>query len=224
MKKMYVFLVCMCVLTVVPSKAQESNKPVKGALLLETGFSPFSENGIRLQDGQIKGVYMMSDKVGLRAGLGFRSGFASSDNGLTGEDREKSSASASEVRFTPGLMRFFPGSEKLSTYVGAELILATAFNKTTSEADDYKQVIRNSDRPLNGYGVGVFSGFNWYFAKTLYVGAEINISLQGNSVKHSKTETTTDGSKETVEPAKDKFRSGKFETSCNPYIRLGWSF
>jgi hypothetical protein len=215
----------MCLLTAWPLAAQESNKPGIGSFLLETGFSPFSSDGsIQLQEGQVRGVYMTSDNVGLRFGIGFMSESASSDNGLSGDDWAKSSESASELTFSGGLMRFLPGSEKLSPYIGFEAFIATASNRVTQEAKDYKMVMRNADSPLNCYGANLFSGFNYYFAKTIYFGAEINLSLKSYSVKQSKTETTIDGSKETLEPVKDKFRTGSFGLSCNPYIRLGWAF
>ncbi|MDR1455445.1 MAG: hypothetical protein LBJ01_07335 [Tannerella sp.] len=225
MKKKYVFLVCVCALTAGPSMAQvNSNKPEKGALLLEAGLAPFADESVQLREGQLRAVYMTSEKIGLRVGLGFLSEFASNDNGLTGDNWAKSSGSATQLSFTPGLVRFFEGTDKLSPYIGAELILGTESNKSTSEADDFKQVETNSGGPLNRYGLGAFSGFNYYFAKNLYAGVEINVSLQGHSVKRGKTETTIDGAKETIEPPKDRTRNGEFKTACYPLIRLGWSF
>jgi hypothetical protein len=224
--KRNLLLAGMFALSTLAATAQTGSiKPGKGAFLLETGIAPFSEEGsIQLQEGQIKAVYMTSDKVGFRIGLGFNSLSASEDNGLKDDEKATAKVSASQISFTPGLVRYFSGTEKLSPYIGAELILASESNRTTVEAQDYKQVIKNEGGPVNTFGLGVFSGFNYYFAKTLYVGVEINIALQSKSLKHSTTETTIDGDKETTDPSKDKIKYMEFKTACNPLIRVGWSF
>ncbi|MDR2764025.1 MAG: hypothetical protein LBB90_03235 [Tannerella sp.] len=226
MMKKNVLLTVLYMLLPLAATAQEGSiKPAKGALLLETGLAPFSEEGsVQLQEGQIRGVYMMSDKVGLRVGLGFQSTSLSEDNGLDDEEWMKGKASATQISFTPGLVRFFPGTEKLSPYIGAELILATESSRTTIEAEDYKQVVKNEGGLTGTFGLGVFSGFNYYLAKTLYVGVEINVALHSKSPKHAITETTVDGDTETTEPPKGKVRNTEFKTACNPFIRIGWSF
>ncbi|MDR0414358.1 MAG: hypothetical protein LBH84_02975 [Prevotellaceae bacterium] len=225
MKKNVLFAGIFMLSALMATAQTGSIKPEKGAFLLEAGIAPFAEEGsIQLQEGQLKAVYMTSDKVGLRIGLGFNSTSASEDNGLKGDEKAKAKTSASEISFTPGLIRYFSGAEKLSPYIGAELILATESNRATMEAEDYKLVIKNDGGLMNTVGLGVFSGFNYYFAKTLYVGAEINISLRSKSLKHSSTETTIDGDKEKSDPPKDKVKYSEFKTTCSPLIRLGWSF
>ncbi|MDR1525704.1 MAG: outer membrane beta-barrel protein [Tannerella sp.] len=224
--KRNVLLTGMFVLSTLTATAQfGSIKPEKGAVLLETGIAPFSEEGsIQLQEGQIKGVYMLSDNIGVRAGLGFNTASYSNDNGLKDDEWEKEKISGTQISFTPGLVRFFSGTENLSPYIGAELILATESNRTTLEAQNYKQVIKNEGGLMNTFGLGLFSGFNYYFSESLYVGVEINLALRSKTPKYSIIETTDSGSKETIEPTKGKIRNTEFKTACNPLIRIGWSF
>ncbi|MDR1341234.1 MAG: hypothetical protein LBK58_14445 [Prevotellaceae bacterium] len=223
--KKFLFLAVMFALSITVIRAQESNKPEKGTLMLEAGLSPFAtENSIQLQEGQIKAVYMTSDNFGFRVGIGFQSVSLSNDNGLKDEDWEKVSAGATQLSFTPGLISFLPGTKNLSPYFGAELIIITESNKSVTQSEDYRQVIKNSDDPTSIFGVGVFSGFNYYFSKNLYVGAELGLSFRSQSLKHESIETTIDGDRETSDPLENKVRARSFGTSCNPFIRLGWSF
>ncbi|MDR1121997.1 MAG: hypothetical protein LBM08_13915 [Dysgonamonadaceae bacterium] len=222
--KKFLFLAVMFALSITVIRAQESNKPEKGTLMLEAGLSPFSTENIQLQEGQIKAVYMTSDNFGFRVGIGFQSASASEDNGLDDEDWIKESAGATQLSFTPGLISFLPGTKNLSPYFGAELIIITESNKSVTQSEDYRQVIKNSDNPARIFGLGVFSGFNYYFSKNLYVGAELGLSFKSQSFKYESIETTIDGDRETSDTPEYKFRASSFGTSCNPYIRLGWSF
>jgi outer membrane protein W len=224
--KKNVLLAGILMLSTLTTTAQtESIKPEKGAFLLEAGIAPFAEKGsIQLQEGQFKVVYMASDKIGIRIGLGFNTTSASEDNGLKDEEKVKAKMSATEISFTPGLICYFSGTEKLSPYIGAELILATESNRVTVEAENYKQVIKNEGGLMSTVGLGLFSGFNYYVAKNLYVGAEINIALRSKSLRQSSTETIIDGDRENSDPPKDKVKHSEFKTSCSPLIRLGWSF
>jgi opacity protein-like surface antigen len=223
--KKFLFLAVMFALSITVIRAQESNKPEKGTLMLEAGLSPFStENSIQLQEGQIKAVYMTSDNFGLRVGIGFQSESVSEDNGQKDEDWAKVSAGTTRINFTPGLIRFLPGTKNLSPYFGAELIIASESNKAVAESEDYRQVVKNSDEPESIFGLGIFSGFNYWFSKNLYVGAELGLSFRSKSFKYESVETTIDGDKETSDPPENKIRARSFGTSCNPFIRLGWSF
>ncbi|MDR1938950.1 MAG: hypothetical protein LBQ73_10715, partial [Tannerellaceae bacterium] len=202
----YLFLTGMIALSAMTMNAQDSDKAEQGAWILEAGFTPFAAQSIRLQEGQVKAVYMYSDEIGFRLGLGFQTNSKSNDNGLTGDRWAKKSEMDTELTFTPGVVRFLPGTETISTYVGAELIFATNSNKETSEEENYKKEVKNSGDLMNTYGLGVFSGFNYYFSTNLYIGAEINLAFKSQSFKNTITTVIAHGSTETSEP-ENKVRS-----------------
>ncbi|MDR1882625.1 MAG: outer membrane beta-barrel protein [Prevotella sp.] len=221
--KKYLFLTGMIALSAMTMHAQESNKPESGAWMLEVGLAPFATQSIQLQEGEIKVTYLFSDNIGFRLGVGFQTNSASDDNGLGRDEWKRVSVRETELKFTPGLVRFFSGTEKMSPYIGAELILATTSNEATLEKDNYKAVMKNEGDLMNTYGAGVFSGFNYYFSRNLYVGAEINLAFKAQSLKNTVTTVTSSGSTETTEPD-NKLKGSSFGTSCYPFIRLGWAF
>jgi hypothetical protein len=209
----------------VKESPKESFKPKKGSIALEAGFSPFAVDGnnIYLQQGQIRAVYTVSEKIGIRLGLGFNTVSASDDNGQVGDAWQSETKNSSAISFSPGLVYSLSGTEKLTPYFGAELVFATSSNTSITEGRNSKTIVRNDGEIFNTIGVGVFSGFNYYFAKNLYAGVELGIEIDNRSLKNMVTETTTSATTETIE-LKNEVRVTTVETVFNPAIRLGWVF
>jgi outer membrane protein W len=224
MKKIFIVLAVVTV-GVITSNAQDSVKPGKGSFSLEAGFSPFSTEGenIQLHGGQIRAIYSVTDKIGVRLGLGFNVTSESNDNGQNREYWAKETNSFSSISFTPGIIYSFSGTDKLTPYIGGEVIFATSSANKVEESDDSKTVTRNDGGLFNTLGLGLFSGFNYYFARNLYVGAEIGLSLESYSLKNTVIEATSGGQTQTMEP-KDKASLTSLGTVCTPAIRLGWVF
>ncbi|MDR2120325.1 MAG: porin family protein [Tannerella sp.] len=224
--KKYLIVFVMIAFGAIAGKAQESSvKPKKGSLALETGFSPFSVSGdnILLHSEQIRAIYSVSDKIGIRIGLGFSAASEISDNGQSSDDWEKTTGNSTGIAFTPGIVCNFKGTDKLTPYIGGEVIISVSSANSVVERKDYKQTTRNEGDRFNSFGVGAFSGFNYYFAKNLYVGAEVNIAFTSKSQKNTVIETTTSGKTETVEP-KNEASKATLNTGCTPSLRLGWVF
>jgi outer membrane protein W len=228
MKKYLLVLAAFAVTaTTVNVNGQESGslKQKAKSYALEVGFSPFALEGdnIYLQNGQVRAIYAVSDKLGIRLGLGFSAVSSSDDNGLTGDAWEQRSDKSTGFKVSPGLVYSLAGTSRLTPYVGVELNFGTTMNTATIEGRDFKQVVRNDGEVFNTIGLGVFSGFNYYLAKNLYAGAEIGIEFESKSLRNTVTETTTSGTTETSEP-KNKVSNTAFGTVFNPSIRLGWVF
>jgi outer membrane protein W len=208
------------------SRSSDSNfKPEKGQFILEAGFSPLDVEGnnINLQNGEFRVTYMTSDKLGIRLGLGLNSTSEIDDNGQTGDEWESSTNKATVISFSPGIAYYFEGTERLAPYVGVELNISSLSNNSTVEARDFKQITYNEGDLFNQFGGFVFGGFDYYFAKRLYIGAEIGFGFESRSLKNMIIETTANGKTETMEP-KNKVESTSFGTRFNPSLRLGWVF
>jgi hypothetical protein len=207
------------------STPKSSVKPEKGSLSLEVGFSPLDVEGknVQLQNEQLRLIYSVSDKVGIRLGIGFDTHTESDDNGQPSDEWTKTTTKTSQVSFAPGIVYNFAGTERLTPYLGVEAVIATRSATTIAEAKDFKQEIRNEGDLFNTFGLGVFSGFNYYFANRLYIGAEVGLALENKSLKNTIIETTTGGRTETVEPKNTGTRT-TIGTVVTPSLRLGWAF
>jgi hypothetical protein len=194
-------------------------------LSLEVGFSPLDVEGknIQLQNEQLRLIYLVSDRVGIRFGIGFDTGTTSDDNGQPSDEWIKTTAKNLQIAFAPGIVYNFAGTEKLTPYFGVEAILATKSATIIAEAKDFKQEIKNEGDLFNTFGLGVFSGFNYYFTGKLYIGAEAGFALKHESLKNTIIETTTEGRTETVEPKNTVTRT-TIGMAVTPSLRLGWSF
>lgn len=221
MKKILVTLFVFAGMTV---SAQEF-KPQVGSFMLETGFSPFSNSGdnIHLQGGEIRAIYLPSENLGIRLGVGFDSFTRKLDNGETGNSWEETIEKENSFSITPGVFYMFEGTDRLTPYVGAEFIFASESNNTTVERENYKLETENGGAMFNTLGFGVFAGFNYYFSKNIYVGAEIGIDMKNTSYKNTVVTTNQNGNVTTVEPNDDRSAFG-LATTFNPSIRLGWAF
>jgi hypothetical protein len=122
-----VFVAVTLTLTTVKGQTGNGFKPGKGRLTLEAGFAPLAmdSNNVYLPNGQIRAVYMLSDKLRLRLGIGLDADSDSDDNGLTGDEWISTTNKSSEIKFTPGIAYYLSGTERLAPYAGAEVIFAT---------------------------------------------------------------------------------------------------
>ncbi|MDR1115848.1 MAG: outer membrane beta-barrel protein [Tannerella sp.] len=222
----YLIVLAMITVYVIAGNAQESSmESAKGGLSLEVGFSPLDVEGnnIQLQNEQLRLIYSVSDKIGIRLGIGFNTSTESDDNGLPSDEWMETTSKTSRIAFSPGIIYSFAGTEKLMPYLGAEAIIAAKSATTIAEAKDFKQEIRNEGDLFNTFGLGVFSGFNYYFAERLYIGAEVGLAFEYKSLKNTIIETTTGGRTETVEPKNTGTRT-TLGTVVTPSLRLGWRF
>ncbi|MDR1381051.1 MAG: outer membrane beta-barrel protein [Tannerella sp.] len=196
-----------------------------GSLALEAGFSPFAQDGKTIQglNDQIRLIYAVSDRIGIRLRLGVNMTSNSNDNNQTGDEWSKSTGSDTEFSLAPGIAYYFAGTDNLSPFIGVEAILGASSNNITEEGKDYKVIIKNEGELFNTFGLGLFTGFNYYFTAKLYVGAELGLALKSRSLKNTVTETTANGRTETVEP-KNEVSQTAFGTQFTPSLRLGWVF
>ncbi|MDR1730401.1 MAG: porin family protein [Prevotellaceae bacterium] len=201
---------------------EESFKPEEGSFAVEVGFAPLQFNSVSLQGGQLKASYSLNEQLGVRLGVGFGINNEFSDN--KEEEWTKTTNTISEISVTPGVTYSFEGTNKLAPYIGAELLLATTSDKETVETKSgYKRVTKNENSPFNTFGLGIFTGFNYYFAKNLYLGVEVGIGAKFKNLKNESDEITENGTT-TTEENKSENGSFNFSAYANPALRLGWAF
>ena len=231
--KNFVLSAVLFAASVVAVHAQESYKPEIGSFGVELEVSPFLgvvgfQQGLQFDEniaGQIKGFYVLDQKIGVRLGLGFGRGSGKEDNGESGDDHSKQKISVTSFSILPGITYSFEGTERLAPYVGAEFAIGSCSTKEINTEGKIKETIKNEgDELFNTFGLNVFTGFNYYFAKNLYVGVEAGIGYDFVKLKHEKEKVKgMDGWKAPEKP-KDSVTGSFFGFKVNPILRLGWTF
>lgn len=250
MKKILLTLTAIAGLTA--SGFSQDYKPTAGMSSLEVTFDPSSifnaNNGgptfalpsiYNLNQG-LKYRNWMSSNVATRGTflLGFRN--ISNPIVLQNSAGENVDANTSyfewAVQIKPGIERHFAGTDRLSPYMGAELILGYGSNKYTTESLDASDAIVESyvkngtqdfvgnNLPwtyVNGFtaGIGLLAGFDYYVAKDLYLGLELGYSFAYN--KRAAVKTKQAGADEVeTKTGSNVF----FQPAAGANLRLGWNF
>ena len=231
MKKI-VFTAALFAASVIAVNAQESYKPEVGSFGVEVAISPLAgsvdfQQGLQYDNniaGQAKVSYYLNDKIGIRLGLGFGTSSTKDDNGKSGDDLRRTSSSRSNFSILPAFTYSFEGTERLTPYVGAGFAFGSCSIESVSEVGKVKTTTTNSGNRFNTFGFNVFTGFNYFFAKNLYVGVEVGIGFDSQKFKNQKVSVTGDPA--WVAPAKptNSSKNSSFGFIVNPILRLGWSF
>jgi len=215
-------------------------KQEAGEHSLELNFNPGnifgSDNGAQfgLLNGGIKYRHFSSEEKAFRmiVNLSYKNATdiiqqADSDADLL---ELKSSGSIMGITFMPGIEKHFTGSKKISPYVGMQGMLGYKTTSLSVEYQDnnsiYTETIKNDASGLGegymAFGVGLFSGVDYYFVKKLYIGVELGYGLQ-----YSKLLNTT--RKDEHDSSSDTEHKNGYSIGASPYlatgnIRLGWTF
>jgi hypothetical protein len=220
--KKHLLVLVMTLVSISVINAQESYKPEAGSISVEVGFSPFHSNGdaISLPNGSLTGIYSLSDEIAIRLGLGFARVSESAD------DKNNTKGSYSETTFliTPGIVYSFAGTAKLAPYIGAQFLIASEGSygeiEKSSTTTTGTNVDQNGNRfGFNKFGIGAFTGFNYYFAKNLYIGAEVGLGYLSTSRKDG--EVSQNGVATKYE---DEYSESTIGFYATPALRLGWAF
>lgn len=210
----------------IPSSNANDYKPEEGSFMMEIGFAPFhtiandSVDGglINLQGGLLRGVYVATENLEIKLGLGFSIFKDVNDNGQSGDAWHKTTDRTTLFSVNPGVSYVFDGTDKLSPYVGGELEFGITSTKNTDESEHNKTVTKN-ENGFNTFGVAAVSGFNFYFAKNIFIGAEVKLGVEMQIDKKPSVEA--DGKTTKTET---KSHDLVFQPQAVPTLRLGWAF
>ena len=78
----------------------------------------------------------------------------------------------------PGIEKHFKGTDRLSPYIGMEFIVGFQTSTIVSEITDGENKFKNPSTS-DGFslGIGGLAGFDYYIARNLFLGLELNYSL-----------------------------------------------
>lgn len=204
------------------SSRQESNggdgiKATGGDITLEANVNLLSGN-VSLSNSlnQVRARYFLSDDMAAR--LGAHISFNTSVPAPDAKTR------AIEFSIAPGIEKHFAGTNRLSPYIGAELLLGIRnahyeLDGPNGSSVEVKGSFGTADNGNRGFflvGLGAVGGFDFYVAKHLYLGYELGMELSNRSYSEIETITIdTNGKKES------KINEGSSALSFGPSVRNG---
>lgn len=216
-----------------------AQKPTGGTITAEVGLQGAIQNIQITPLGGARLRYFLGDNLAVRLGLNLMSlsekakAYENPD-GTGGVGEEKNSFFLFGLR--PGVEYHFAGGEKLSTFAGAQLILDFASAKTQRTnyagggyAANFSQTVEGQSQigatvyqSGTTFGLGLYSGFDWYFTEKVYLGIEWGLNFTSTSDKDVTTTTNAAGVTGVAKQAGGGF-SGLAVTSIG-LLRLGYQF
>ena len=211
-------------------------KQNSGDLNLELSFDPSSifnaaspGSVFGLQNGfGIKVRKFKSSSVAYRIGVDIRfSNFVNitqQQDDATGTLELKDKFNDFSITLRPGIEKHFAGTKRLSPYIGGELIIGwqTSTDKFENQNGSAIETFEIKNGSINdgiSFGLGALAGVDYYIAKKLYLGLELNYSLIYFSQATRKS-TAFDGTvTETKNGSQFTFAPGAFAV-----FRIGYLF
>lgn len=181
-----------------------AQKPAAGDMTLETQLSLNMAGPIGFSTPEIRYRYFLNDGMAarVRLGLNMQNNSRDIDNGAP-TNKETGSIKTSDFDFNlgVGIEKHLAGTEKLSPYFGAELILGlNGAQQTTAEGSDDGNgfTAKNDKYETSGggqfsFGLGGVFGADYHFTNSLYVGGEMGWGLGFSSTSEQTAKVTSGG-------------------------------
>ena len=199
-------------------------KAAGGDVTLEANVNILGNN-VTLSNSlnQVRLRYFLSDEMAARLGahLSFNTNIPAPDT----------KTRAVEFSIAPGIEKHFAGTNRLSPYLGAELVLGlrsahSEFDGPGSSGVEVKGSFSPTDNTNRGFflvGLGAVGGFDFYVAKHLYVGYELSMELSNRSFSEIET-VTTDGAGVQITSKNEGSSAFSFGPNVRNGIRVGFVF
>lgn len=217
--------------------AQTSNeggyKPTKGTVSTEVGLTGGLNNAaFNLNTGVLKFRYFLKDDLGLRLGFANNSTKTEESDNTVPANIETTINKYGNFEINLGIEKHFAGSDRLSTYAGADLLIG--FGNASTEVSDQSGSSISVDganisgggslvnRASNGFGVRLLTGADYYIAKKLFLGVEAGLNIVSSKLKEVSV-TNKVGSVSTTTTTPEAKGSG-FNTNVIGGIRIGYQF
>jgi hypothetical protein len=232
----------LAVLAAATIASAQDFKPAAGQKTLEFNFAPLGGSPLSISGIQFRSF--SSEKSAIRANIfvGFSNHKEVTNPAITGPAGSNATetttkTSSLEIGLTPGIEKHMEGTDRLSPYMGLLLDLGFKSYKKTEEArfansttgDQDSIVTTETKGGSNGWlrvGLLVPIGFDWYFTKKLYMGAEMGIGVgftKGATEKITQDPAVTPAPTVKVDDQKGD-TDINFGPTVNGKIRLGWVF
>lgn len=224
-----------------------AQKQIGGDKNVEMNFSPLGGNPISINGIKIRMFNSENSAIRLSLFVG-----SSSDKTVLAQEGEISSENPTspilyqtdktfDFSIRPGYEIHFDGTDRLSPYVGAELLFG--MGTTSSEKENWNNNDFNNDGEIDGetwtttnkdsftnFGLNALFGFDWYFSDNVYLGAEMGFGFTSTSYGDSKMEISdvgiynqTNGLDPDTDPPAATVNGSGFQLgpNVNGAIRLG---
>ena len=143
----------------------------------------------------------------------------------------KKKESSITIAVQPGIEKHMAGTERLSPYFGGYLDLSftTKNKKEDTQLSATKMGYNQEKGGSLGVGLNAVAGFDYYIAKSIYLGTELGFGLATTMPMKKKVESVsldTDGNEVTTSGDSKKDNVSKFQVGPNVVgqLRLGWLF
>ena len=196
-------------------------KPTAGDVTVDLGVAGgLGDTSIALADGgaAFKARYFKTDKFAYRLTMLLANNATTTNptSNIVAKDKDFS------LGLGFGIEQHFTGTERLSPYVGGDILVgyASADTKSTFTPTNGSQIVTEVKGP-NSFSAGVRGvfGADYYFAKRVFLGVEAGLSLTYSSEGDTKTKVT--GLPETKVEGGNNFN---ISPAVVTGIRIGYAF
>lgn len=212
-----------------------AQKQAGGEKNLEVQFAPLGGNPVSISGLRFR-MFNADGTGAIRVGLHIGGSKEETVTAQPDEDNDIPELIDTEKNFSfsirPGYEKHFAGTERLSPYVGGEILFG--MSSTTLEEQSWDDAKPGEDGGedvgtlttkdgTTTFGVNALAGFDFYFTNNLYLGAEIGFGFAASSDKD--TEVTYDGplDVDSIDPTLNGSSNG-WGPNYQGTLRLGWLF
>lgn len=213
------------------SGAVMAQKPDAGTPMSLEGQVGWNANTLTFNSPSIRFRYFFADNIAARLTVGLSNTkytelFYEGPNvtqGASGEYITRSNA----WNIGLGGEYHFTGTDRLSPYVGLDIILGGAKQRTEGTDTDGTMYIADyqeeSVRPVSLFGFNIVAGTDFYFSEHFYIGAEMGFGLQALKQGEGESSVTSGGiTVSTAIQPEEKFSN--IGNNVMGAFRLGWRF
>lgn len=204
-----------------------AQKPVDGYNhSLETGLNL---DGTTMTSPELRYRYFFKPNMAVRVGLGIMSSKTTNNfyenpdfTGGTGSQEMKSFGWS----FMPGFEYHLEGTEQLSPYLGAALMIgggSSSENWENFNGVSYSEDVTSAEinNPYSSFGFGILGGCDFYFAENIFIGAEVGFGSSSTTNKEGDYSITSGGTT-TSGTTNAESKNGGASFGANGSIRVGW--
>jgi hypothetical protein len=246
-KSIIVFTLFWAFIAIPKSYGQDSIKANYRDFLTELNVNLF-QGELSLSNAlkQVKFRYMYTQNSALRLGIivDTKKLVDDAENVYgTNPYKNKDTRTSTLIGLNFGLEKHFPGTKRLSPYIGGELSLGYKWSKEEYETNGLKttikgawqqyQTVQNSngsytyqtstgERGFFSYGLNFVTGFDFYMAKHLFIGYELEFGLTNK--KYSDIDISYSGSSSTSSSTNYDSREFSLGPRIINGIRIGYVF
>lgn len=209
------------------TQSQVEEAPVSTAKNFKPGSERFGAeaglylgSGFGLNGGNLNFNFTLSDEWMVRLGFGL----TVVKDVETDENERNHHTTNTKFNVKPGVVYSFTGTDRLEPYVGAEFVFDLGSECQYDEEETEEKVVDTSNKTRTpSYGGNAFTGFNFYVAKDLYIGAEVGFGFAITPDAHN-VKTDAEGKVNDSKDNKAKSHRTVINPVFTPSVRVGWKF